>query len=217
MAPKPTFVIKGERNSGTNYLRNLLLHYFSSNYRNIHGTNWDADGYYGWKHGFIFDQELTDINKDQCIVIVITKSIYSWLYSMFRKPYELKFSKTTFSDFINPNHYVHDIYENWIQQFYQKKGVYYGYRSMYALRQSKLQSAQNPKIQHLETVKYEDLLQDHTIFIKHIASRYHLLMNPTKYINHYPKRDYYLSQEYLKHYTEDMLQTVRENMDPTDY
>ena len=38
--------------------------------------------------GFITDKELHDINEDNCIVIVVKKSIYSWLYSMYKKPYE---------------------------------------------------------------------------------------------------------------------------------
>ena len=34
----PTFVIKGERNCGTKYLRELLNYYFDSNYYNINNT-----------------------------------------------------------------------------------------------------------------------------------------------------------------------------------
>lgn len=213
----PTFVIKGERNCGTKYLRELLNYYFDSNYYNINNTNEDADGYYGWKHGFITDKELHDINEDNCIVIVVKKSIYSWLYSMYKKPYELKYKKCLFPDFINTDNYMYDNYEGWIEQFYKKKDVYREYKSIYEMRKMKYESFLNTKIRYLEYIRYEDLLANHHNFISYISNKYKIPIKNNNYNETYNRKSFYLKKEYLKYYTNDMIKLVQKNMELNDY
>lgn len=213
----PTFVIKGERNSGTKYLRELLNHYFDSNFYNINNTKNDADGYYGWKHGFISDKDLQNINQENCIVIVIKKSIFSWLHSMYKTPYELVYNNKNFSGFIKKNNYMYDNYGGWIQQFYKKRGKYKEYKSVYHMRKIKYESFFNNKIKNLEYIKYEDLLENHQTFINYLSHKYNIPKINNNYNIIYNRKSYYINKEYLKYYNDHMLEIVKANMELNDY
>ena len=217
MSKLPIFVIKGERNSGTRYLRKLLNHYFDSNYNNVNNSKYDSDGYYGWKHGFLSDKDIENINNDNCIVIVIKKSIFSWLHSMYRNPYELKYKESSFYDFIYPNNSMYDNYQGWIRRYYKKKGVYKEYKSIYEMRKSKYESFLNSKIKNLEYIKYEDLLENHQTIIEYIANKYNIPKKNNSYDEIYERKSFYLNKEYLKLYNNRMLQVVKNNMEDDDY
>lgn len=86
--------IFGERNSGTNYLEQLLK-------KNIKNIDILLPGYNsgsGWKHGFpnikLFN------NLDNVLFIFIIRDLKSWLKSMFKQPYHYK-PYNTFDEFIS--------------------------------------------------------------------------------------------------------------------
>lgn len=216
---KPIFCIKGERNTGTKFLRKLLNYYFDTDYHNLYGTCYDADGYYGWKHGFIFDNEVEQLNRDQAIVIVINKSIYSWLISMYSHSYELKsigVKPKSYNKYISPDHAVVDRYDNsWIGYFYGKTGAYATYKNLYDLRYRKYRSMLNNDIEKKIYVKYEDLLDDHYSFIQKLAQKFNLeITKPhNKSFDHYSRRGYYLNKEYLKLYDRETKRIIGQNVD----
>lgn len=71
--------IFGERNSGTNYLKEFL----SKNLIN----KIDIGYKYGWKHGFVNFKRLEKESLENVLFLVITKNPYAWLLSMNKKPH----------------------------------------------------------------------------------------------------------------------------------
>lgn len=86
--------IYGERNSGTNYLEQLLK-------KNIKNVDILLSGYKsgsGWKHGFP-NMKLFN-NLDDVLFIFIIRDFKSWLKSMYKQPYHY-IPQNTFEEFIN--------------------------------------------------------------------------------------------------------------------
>lgn len=223
---KPIFSIKGERGTGTRFLRKILNYYFDSSFENIHSSEFDSDGYYGWKHGYIFEEEINKLNQDKVIVCIINKDIFSWLLSLHSNPYELK-SRRTYSKlesffgkkndlktFIQPSHELYDNYESWVKGFYKKEGIYDSYTSVYDLRYKKYKSMFNGKIERKIYFKYEDLLSNHFNIVEAISEKYNLEIIKTRNeeFDLYPKRNFYLNKEYMNFYTPKMIKTVEQNI-----
>lgn len=88
--------IRGERNSGTNLIRELI------NLNSINLT-WrvnrcvDADGVYGWKHGFLYP---ADKVRREDVVLVVARDAFAWLPSMYKAPYSRFIQKMSFSRFL---------------------------------------------------------------------------------------------------------------------
>ena len=83
--------IRGERNSGTNWLRQLLLKNFDIFWKIKKGV--DADGIYGWKHGFLSPSHIESINLNDSILIILHRNIFYWLVSTYEKPYAKCYTK----------------------------------------------------------------------------------------------------------------------------
>lgn len=92
--------IYGERNSGTRYMRQLIV-------KNIQGgaEMLDSDGIddalLGWKHGF-------PMLRDQVLYIVMLRPAKQWLCSMYSHPYEchhIKDNSVNFRDFVTRRFY----------------------------------------------------------------------------------------------------------------
>ena len=107
---KPKVKIYGERNTGTNYLYDLIDHNLKVNlfrgvvsqpFGRIAGyspfTQFLKDRYFqftfadnlGWKHSLPHDPAFIKqkIKADDLLFITITKNPYSWLLSLFRRPF----------------------------------------------------------------------------------------------------------------------------------
>jgi len=85
--------IYGERNSGTNFLKNLLLVNKLEPYDDIK----EGNVIYYWKHG-IPDNSIKKRHKN-LLEIFIFRRLDEWLVSMFYNPYELE-KKNTFHEFL---------------------------------------------------------------------------------------------------------------------
>lgn len=88
--------IYGERNSGTNYLEQLLK-------KNIKNVDILLPGYKsgsGWKHGFPNMKLFNNIDLDNVLFIFIIRDFKSWLKSMYKQPYHY-IPQNTFEEFIN--------------------------------------------------------------------------------------------------------------------
>lgn len=96
------FLIYGERNSGTNYLKELLETNYNANYLNYkHNDNkFILDN--TWKHCLINYENYNYIDNVFCFVI--SREIYPWLQSMYKKPYFITKSNN-FSEFISEKYF----------------------------------------------------------------------------------------------------------------
>jgi len=118
--------IYGERNTNTNHLEKLIdlnleavqipgvvPRYIKNIQKIVPGKNWVRDGYFsrsfkknlGWKHACVKSaQELktSDNNEGEICFISITKNPYSWLLSLYRKPYNQQYrdGKPDFETFL---------------------------------------------------------------------------------------------------------------------
>ena len=89
--------IYGERNSGTNFLQQLL----TRNTANVHllRNKWGS-----WKHGFPnIDGDLPDI-----LVVFIIRDLEPWLKSMYKNPYHYRTDGKDFSTFLTEALDVYD-------------------------------------------------------------------------------------------------------------
>ena len=115
--------VYGERNTNTNYLEQLIHlnldvaqlpgvvpRYVKTIQKVLPGKEWLRDWYFsvtphcnlGWKHTCVMSvQALNNFKPDVCF-ISITKNPYSWLLSLYRKPYSHQYSdsKPSFETFL---------------------------------------------------------------------------------------------------------------------
>lgn len=94
------FKIYGERNSGTNFLCQLLDQNFGNVYGNGEGCllmNKNKFFYY-WKHDI--PQKDIDADSVHTIKIFIFRKLEPWLVSMFHNPYNIRFPKPEFQCFL---------------------------------------------------------------------------------------------------------------------
>lgn len=120
---QPILKIYGERNTGTNYLSNLIALNFSVRLlpgvvptlvdkvqAAVPGESWVKDLYFratqhsnlGWKHSFV---PAARLDKRRCVAlngfITLTKNPYSWLLSLYKRPYHSKQGTvSSFEDFL---------------------------------------------------------------------------------------------------------------------
>ena len=87
------FKINGERNSGTNFLKNILI----KNGFSVYEQRIEKNIVYHWKHGIPYsDVKLLD---DKVVDIFIFRNLEGWLQSMYMNIYHLKNIKD-FNDFL---------------------------------------------------------------------------------------------------------------------
>lgn len=119
-----TIKIYGERNSGTNYLTDLFTinlnvkilagvvpHLVGRAQEILPGREWLRDIYFrrtfdanlGWKHSLVSPRQLlaAGVAARGLGFVTITKNPYSWLLSMYRRPYHQQYnSKPSFEEFL---------------------------------------------------------------------------------------------------------------------
>lgn len=117
---KLSLKIYGERNTGTNYLTKLIEKNFEvkilkgeiSKGSFFTFREWTKDLFFrisrnlnlGWKHSLI-DVQLVLNHKSKPIVIILTKNPYSFLLSLYNRPYHYKGNK--------PNSFLSFLKEKW--------------------------------------------------------------------------------------------------------
>ena len=117
---KLSLKIYGERNTGTNYLAKLIEKNFEvkilkgqiSKGSIFTFSEWTKDLFFrisrninlGWKHSVI-DEKLVLNHKSKPIVITLTKNPYSFLLSLYNRPYHYKGNK--------PNSFLSFLKEKW--------------------------------------------------------------------------------------------------------
>jgi len=90
--------IYGERNTGTNYLMQLIESHIpvvrsnGSAYlipSSVSSIDLDYTGELGWKHRLVSSQYLQNkgVKREDILIITLTKNPYSWLLSLHKRPY----------------------------------------------------------------------------------------------------------------------------------
>nr|HPR60707.1 hypothetical protein [Prolixibacteraceae bacterium] len=209
--------IYGERASGTNFLKQLLV----KNIPNVAHTN-----QYGWKH--FFPPE-TFPNSDNCLFIVIYRNPFDWLRSLHIQPHHTHPSlrKISFSDFIrSPWHCIWDELANVLpaDEKYGKEMMFERnpktgerFENVIKLRNAKIRAFESlkKKVSNIEYVCYEKLSTDPEYFVKMITEKYGLYSKePFENINTYKgiTQKTYKPKTY-KEISSDDLKFILRNMD----
>ena len=75
-------VLKGERHSGTNWIRKIIL-------QNIQGENTIVrDSMHGWKHGFLPPMGCCEPLSENEILVIVTRDVFTWLPKMMEETYD---------------------------------------------------------------------------------------------------------------------------------
>lgn len=222
--------IYGERNSGTNYLHFLLEH----NIKNM------QVGYkYGWKHGFARVDELKNKVNQSDLIICLFKDPYSWLVSMHGKPHHApQLLGLSFSEFIRSewacyqgdNYDTRDLVKDPLtpdQEMLYERNPETGERfdNVMQLRSAKIKRVKQlqkfwPNILYMQ---YEELLTKPRVTVCDIAGQFKMKLNgPVQlskgYFGKNPNKKwdrsaYYQEKQYLKHYTQEDLDYVNDQID----
>ena len=91
--------IYGERNSGTNYLTQLLKQNIK-NQINIYSFFYKSKT--GWKHGFPDKSKYSKHMLEETLFIFIVRDLEPWLKSMFKNPYHYKRPQDTSQFLMHP-------------------------------------------------------------------------------------------------------------------
>lgn len=95
--------IHGERNSGTNFLEQLLEK--NTNCVILPGGHRKYKGIHGWKHGIPELNKFREYKKEDVLFVCIIRELESWIKSMWNNPYNMKINKYNkiFFDFFTKN------------------------------------------------------------------------------------------------------------------
>ena len=76
-------VLKGERHSGTNWIRKIIL-------QNIQGENTIVrdSKHFGWKHGFLPPVGCCEPLSENEILVIVTRDVFTWLPKMMNETYD---------------------------------------------------------------------------------------------------------------------------------
>ena len=159
--------IYGERNSGTNYLENLLnanLEYLKA------GTK------LGWKHGFINQPHLKKYDLSQTLALIISKNPYAWLVSMHQKPYHApQLANIAFSEFIRKEWACYSGKYNYMKPINVDSNILLNSTEMMRERHP-LTKQRIENVVHLRNLKNQSFLKLINIFENYYFIRYEDLL-----------------------------------------
>lgn len=221
-----SFVIYGERNSGTNYLETLLtgksyhLHHhvaaFDINLINPSAIESEFKNLFGHKHFFGFHSDAIK-KADNTIFIGIVRNPYDWIMALNKSLHHIP----------PVNHKIKNFLLNeWYSIHHDKKSKFYGkeklndrdfdtelrYKNIFAMRSKKLKYLYHtmPKIaNNYDLIRYEDLCTDPWSIITEWSDRYHLSLNMP--IMHPIKKEPYKIDSKIKKIIDNNLDWYIEN------
>lgn len=162
--------IFGERNSGTNFLTDLI----TKNIKDINIYSPYYNGGTGWKHGFPRIESFKEL--DSTLFIFIIRDLNSWIKSMYFNPYSYK-KPNDINDFltlkldINDDRKDHDVHIYKCEQ-----------QDVINLRIAKIKSYLNyyENVNNAVFINLEDLQNDNKKFLVFLKTIYNL--NTTEYV-----------------------------------
>ena len=157
------YTIFGERNSGTNYLENIISLNFDIN------VTWK----YGWKHFFGNNNELLN-NSDNTLFICIVRDPIDWINSFYRDMHHYPLKNINMNDTDKINFFLNN--EFWSiddsndnldisKELMLDRNIYSGdrYKNIFELRYIKLNYLLEYlpyKVKNYIFIRYEDLYND---------------------------------------------------------
>lgn len=210
MENKNTFLIKGERNTGSNWIRQLIIRNFKNiDFLQDRGENTIN---YGSKHECFKEGNIENINNKNLIMIVVIKDAFYWLVSMYRKTYANEFdnlirkTNMSFSDFIRHKY----------SYKYYKGGIIEQAENLIELRNKKNLNWVNANVNKKYIVNYDNAKEE----LINIANKENINLinkwdNVSKYTkpkvqtNNFVKKTY---DEVMKNYSKDDIQFVLSNL-----
>jgi len=226
--------IYGERNTGTNYLIRLLKKNYKEeismgvvprgHWRRLEFTK---DLYYsltikknlGWKHGYIDMTKIEDSPIfDSTGFITLSKNPYSFLLSLYKRPYAIKGKKPdSFFEFIQKpwgvrgrENYHKKAFKNPIQMWNEKNKSYILFNEKFPDK--------------VLTLKYENFLNDFSEQLTQVENKFSIQSinkheNLTASTKKDPKtyddyKNYYLNRKYLEEFSAEELSFISSELDP---
>jgi hypothetical protein len=224
----------GERNCGTNYLQGLLLRNFNieilpgkvnPKFRRLKELEFvrylyfkfTYPKYLGWKHQQIDIERIrSNRRSSETLFLVLIKNPYSFLLSLYKKPYHYKLEKGDFDSFL--------------QASWKTVGFEHGpksYLNPIVLWNEKNKSYLEFKDSGLavELIKYEDLVADPAKVFDHLSNKYNLPRKPQyfsnitrsmkgdheKDFNYY--KNYYLQQRWKEKLNAEQINVINQYLD----
>ena len=169
-SPKKLITIRGERHTGTNWVRQIINQNCPKLIWSI-SKNLDADGKYGWKHG-ILPNNFTLSSDD--FMVIIYRDFRSWVPKMYEEPYAFGIPYYRSKPQISFDKFLNQTWNNYKQpdEVHKEK-----YDNIFDMRSKKYKSwmhfAQNNPDKAMG-VAYEDLLIDQKVFYKAMVQRFSL-------------------------------------------
>jgi hypothetical protein len=193
---KPVVKIYGERNTGTNYLEQLVSSNLDARLlagvvpgrlrklqKILPGKEYLRDIYFhltfhknlGWKHSLVKADVLARYRSihNNLSVITLTKNPYSWALSLYRHPYHHKTGKISFEEFLERKwHTVRRenspvYFENPVSMWNKKSTSYIQIRNTF----------------NCANIKYEDLLNDPESIINMMSLKLGIHKKSDRFIN----------------------------------
>ena len=165
-------IIRGERNTGTHWLHSLCR----ENIKNVKIGN----KAYLWKHGFFLGKEP---KKTTHLILVITKDVYAWVYSLYKRPYHVKrtsnlnhFIRRPYQSFCTTKWFVKHMKQTMYKELtFEKKPNGKLYENIIQLRNAKHRQWLSLRGERkVEFIKYEDLFATPEKVIDTICQKYKL-------------------------------------------
>lgn len=186
---KPKIIVKAEKESGSNFLLQLVNYYFDTIGYEYHFFIVNNYGY----TNHLQNQDIQKINKDKVIVIFLKKKLLSWIQDIFSNTRNILPKYQSFNDFIKEKcyeEYPNNLFMNTIN-----------YDSICSLYYNKYEQFLNSSIEKKVFINYEDLLYNHYDIINYISQKFNLKIKQkcNNQFNQYDKRDYYLQEQYLNY------------------
>ena len=188
------FKIYGERNSGTNFLTNLLKLNFEgiTIYDNVHVNKREI---YAWKHSVPCYQFKN--NLPYVVDFIIFRELNSWLISMFKNPYHLSYDapEKNFERFITKVQKSETLHNTkWIDSITKQPiSVNDDNKSIFEIRYFKFHKTmkyfEDNKNVILVNLSYLQNDENCKQFIHEIQKRYNLNISPPKLITKHTKEN----------------------------
>ena len=211
------FTVLGERNSGTDIIKQLILTHFELPYTQEFGST-HFFGFYGYKSMF----------TDATLFISIVREPVDWIHAFYRNPQYIPAKNHDLSNFLTSPFYsiwTNSIRPNSIlttnslasQTFesiiHEDRNIITNktYKNIFELRKVKTEYLTEtlPKIvKHCIIIRYEDLIENPQCIIKQIQDQYNLIAKPLD-----------ISLNQLKHqrpiieFTDETIQYIKSNLD----
>lgn len=232
--------IYGERNTGTNWLQKL----FENNFHvdiipgQAHSIikkrclgyplyNFAKNIYFkvsynknlGWKHSLIpYSKKLLTFDGiKKILIITITKNPYSWLLSLYKRPYTKKNPATNFDSFI-VNNWKTEGREN-SPKHYKNPIILWNKKNESYIEMNKI------KTLYSVNLRYEDILKNPEIILDNLSKRYNLVrktkdfqiitgsVKKEKQKDYFYYKDYYLNERWKNEITKHQYEVINTYLD----